>query len=146
MNRIIQATGGFLAGLVAMTTLLSAAPMQAAPKVTATGGFNFCLDWATPGVALTGEFDGGAAVPLLGVVWVGATSQIPVSQFPAAAKALGPHTMTIREPSGVPVVLADGSSIVQVGGSFTQPYEIVSNSSRPAPTNPKWLKIAGTTR
>jgi hypothetical protein len=119
---------------------------QTSNKITAAGGWNLCVDFQASNVALTVGIDGAAAIPAAGVTWVGSTApfqaQIPLSQLPAGARTIGLHSVIVTAPSST-VTLADGSSLTVPGGSLTVAYEIV-NTVGPAPSNPRWIKIAGT--
>lgn len=132
-----------LLGLLVGSAFNVALHAQASDKVTVTGGFNVCVDTQQANVALKVAFDGGASTDAAGVTWQGLTARIPLSQFPAAAKTLGPHTVIVTTPDQT-VTMADGSTQVIPGGpSAPIPYTVISTSAQP-PSNPRWIKIAGT--
>lgn len=131
----------FVVGLLFLLTPLRA-HTQSVDKITAAGGWNLTVDVATANAPLTLAVDGAAAVPAAGVVWTGTTAKIPLSQMPAAASAVGVHTVVVTDP-GLSVTLADLSLFQVGGGSLTVSYEVVSSTPNP-PKNPHWLRIAGT--
>ena len=137
---------GFALGLITSFALTTTPLFAQASNKIQVNNWNLCVDFQQNNVPLTIQFDGGAVVPAAGVIWIGANApfeaQIPVSQFPAAAKTVGVHTAIVTAP-GSSVIMADGSTLVVPGGSVSVTYDIIS-SQGPAPSNPRWKKIAGT--
>lgn len=137
---------GLLINNILGTTLL------AQGKITATGGWNLCVDVVASSMVsaqqlqLNIAIDGGTSNPVVGLTWTGSaspfTAQIPLSQLPLTARNIGQHTAIVTASSG-PITLADGSILTPTSGSLTVPYEIV-NTSAPTPSNPRWIKILGT--
>ncbi len=146
LTRPSHPLAGLLIGLLIF--MVSAGPLyaQTSNKITASGGWNLCVDFQASNVPLTLGIDGAAAIPAAGVTWVGSSApfqaQIPLSQMPASARTIGLHSVVVTAPTST-VTLADGSTLTVPGGSLTVAYEIV-NTVGPAPSNPRWIKIAGT--
>ncbi len=151
---IVALAVGLLLGTLSSVSIHAQAP----PKITATGGWNLCVDAAVNTLAqaqaLTVTLVEGPTPPITppGVTWVpGAvgtyTAQIPLSQLPASARTLGVHTVQVSfvSTAGAAVILADGSTLTpSPSAPLNVSYEVVAQPTTPSPTNPRWIKIAGT--
>lgn len=156
MQTILRALTGLTVGLIVGNAAILEA--QAPPKITATGGWNLCVDAAVPTLAaaqaLTITLTEGPNPPAnaAGVTWSPGsggvfTATIPLAQMPASARTVGVHTVSVAfvSPAGAAVILADGSTLTpSPSAPLSVSYEVVAQPTTPSPTNPRWIKIAGT--